>query len=311
MPKTSDRYTGGGGGGVTSVTASDGLASSGGATPHISIPGPIPHDLELITTSTIGPNLVLTNTNTGGYEWRLKSSAAADVAGAGAFAIQNFTDGVTPFTITPTTNYFGFGTNTPDARVTIDGVLHLLSSAEAVYDFGQQLVGNTGVQWIPATGMVFKHGSTGGAGDRVLINQNGAVGIGSFPPSYKLDVNGDFRCVNDANINANAIIGGETSFITSTEAVVSFGQQLVGTTGVQWIPSTGLHFKYNATGLGGFLVSITSGGNVGVGTTTPGSKLAVVGLPVYADNAAAITGGLLVGDFYRTGADPDPVCVVH
>ncbi|MGH9780335.1 MAG: DUF2793 domain-containing protein [Candidatus Acidiferrales bacterium] len=50
---------------------------------------------------------------------------------------------------------------------------------------------------------------------------------------------------------------------------------------------------------------------VGIGTATPGSKLAVPGLPVFANNAAAITGGLAAGDFYRTGADPDPVCVVH
>jgi hypothetical protein len=34
-------------------------------------------------------------------------------------------------------------------------------------------------------------------------------------------------------------------------------------------------------------------------------------LPVYANNAAAITGGLVAGDFYRTGGDPDTVCVVH
>jgi hypothetical protein len=39
--------------------------------------------------------------------------------------------------------------------------------------------------------------------------------------------------------------------------------------------------------------------------------IAVVGLPVYATNAAAITGGLAAGDFYRTGADPDPIYVVH
>lgn len=36
-----------------------------------------------------------------------------------------------------------------------------------------------------------------------------------------------------------------------------------------------------------------------------------VGLPVYANNAAAIAGGLVAGNFYRTGANPDPVCVVH
>ncbi len=45
---------------------------------------------------------------------------------------------------------------------------------------------------------------------------------------------------------------------------------------------------------------IDSSGNMGIGTTTPGSKLAVPGLPEYADNSAAITGGLTAGDFYRT-----------
>jgi hypothetical protein len=37
----------------------------------------------------------------------------------------------------------------------------------------------------------------------------------------------------------------------------------------------------------------------------------VTGLPVYANNAAAVAGGLAVGSFYRTGGDPDTVCVVH
>lgn len=34
-------------------------------------------------------------------------------------------------------------------------------------------------------------------------------------------------------------------------------------------------------------------------------------LPIYANNAAAVAGGLSKGDRYRTGADPDHVCVVH
>lgn len=34
------------------------------------------------------------------------------------------------------------------------------------------------------------------------------------------------------------------------------------------------------------------------------------GLSVYANNAAALAGGLAVGDLYRTGADPSVVCVV-
>ena len=34
-------------------------------------------------------------------------------------------------------------------------------------------------------------------------------------------------------------------------------------------------------------------------------------LQVFTDNAAAVAGHLGIGDLYRTGADPDVVCVVH
>ena len=47
---------------------------------------------------------------------------------------------------------------------------------------------------------------------------------------------------------------------------------------------------------------------VGIGTDTPTSKLQVVGLAEYADNAAALAGGLTIGAFYRTG---DLLKVVH
>lgn len=38
---------------------------------------------------------------------------------------------------------------------------------------------------------------------------------------------------------------------------------------------------------------------------------ALTGLTVRANNAAAVAAGIPVGGFYRTGADPDVVCVVH
>jgi len=34
-------------------------------------------------------------------------------------------------------------------------------------------------------------------------------------------------------------------------------------------------------------------------------------IPIYANNAAAISGGLSAGSVYRTGADPDPLMIVH
>ena len=54
-------------------------------------------------------------------------------------------------------------------------------------------------------------------------------------------------------------------------------------------------------------------GNPGIGTTTPGSKLSVVGLPGYASDATAGAGGLTAGDFYQTSGHatlPDGVVMV-
>lgn len=108
------------GSGVTSVSASGGLSSTGGATPNITIPGPIDHDL-----------------------------------------------GVT-------------------------GGIFFNHSSETVQIFGQQLVGSTGVQWIPNGGIAFKYNATGGAGDRNFMLANGNFGLGNSP-SYKLDVVGSSR----------------------------------------------------------------------------------------------------------------------
>ena len=48
-------------------------------------------------------------------------------------------------------------------------------------------------------------------------------------------------------------------------------------------------------------VTVLKNGNTGIGTTTPNSKLSIVGLSEYTGNADAISNGLAAGDLYRTG----------
>jgi hypothetical protein len=58
------------------------------------------------------------------------------------------------------------------------------------------------------------------------------------------------------------------------------------------------------------ILQLWSGG-VPVFTVAPDGKLVATPPPVYANNAAAIAGGLSVGTLYRTGSDPDALCIVH
>lgn len=57
-------------------------------------------------------------------------------------------------------------------------------------------------------------------------------------------------------------------------------------------------------------VSIGASGDISITGIVEASN-AQLTLSVYANNAAALVNGLKVGQFYRTGADPDHVCVVH
>ena len=54
-----------------------------------------------------------------------------------------------------------------------------------------------------------------------------------------------------------------------------------------------------------YRATMTSGALVISGNTN------FAGLQIFANNAAAVAGGLAVGDLYRTNGDPDLVCVVH
>lgn len=194
-----------------------------------------------------------------------------------------------------------------------------------------------------AGALIFLTRANGGSDtERVRIDSAGNVGIGMSTLMARLGVNpnalalglhlmkysGDNASHPTTPTFANSYLnvgGGEYS--TGTLRAITFGYHPAGDTFVNppaYIGTIDLSTSGHMNGdmvfgtravtsdtLATERMRITGAGFVGIGTDAPKSALHVVGLPIYANNAAAAAGGLTAGAFYRTGADPDPVCVVH
>jgi hypothetical protein len=120
------------------------------------------------------------------------------------------------------------------------------------------------------------------------------IGLFATPPVYCSLAQGSF---NGAAWNTNAY-DCHVMFIPGVASpdwdVVSYGGAGAGGVAVGQTPWLS---NIDAAGF-----NLLNAGRIGVGTATPNSPLAVVGLPTYASNAAAITGGLVAGDCYTDGA---------
>ncbi|QQG44290.1 MAG: hypothetical protein HYW86_05555 [Candidatus Roizmanbacteria bacterium] len=132
--------------------------------------------------------------------------------------------------------------------------------------FGMLQVGATNSPYVPA----------------LFVNNAGTnVGIGTTAPAYKLDVNGSIRAT-EADWGA----GGLTVFMGATNAGSlgttgsgRFALTASGSVNGMYLSGGGsnIDFASNALNFNSSAMVLDAGGNLGIGTATPGSKFVVMG----------------------------------
>jgi len=148
----------------------------------------------------------------------------------------------------------GIGTTSPSVELDVNGTSKVDTGiTEGIHYVGTALEhwgdGGTGLSFPYNDALTLKTASS----DRLHINSNGNVGIGTTSPSYKLDVNGTLHSSN----------------ITLADGIYHEGDT-----------NTYINFlsdQIQMATAGSVRAYINSSGNVGIGTTSPNAKLNING----------------------------------
>ncbi|MBI9054913.1 MAG: hypothetical protein JEY96_13900 [Bacteroidales bacterium] len=175
-------------------------------------------------------------------DWQIEINESSN-GGTSHFAIKDITSETTPFKImagAPTNSFFinsygniGIGTNTPVSKLDVNGIV----KASSFIGDGSGLTGITGgtggISNIDTT-VISADTDANGTGEiafqtqnvtKVLITNDGKVGIGTEAPVAMLDVNGSgsFESINaSGNVSAGSIVYKITSYTDPGENTLDF-----------------------------------------------------------------------------------------
>jgi len=225
------------------------------------------------------------------------------------------------------TSYFsgnvGIGTAAPGAPLQINrssnGInqyIYNTTSGQAYIAFGNATTGLFSQDFTSANGLLvgidqdetaiiwnaeatrLRFGTSGT--ERMSIAAAGNVGIGTTAPATKLHIQEG---------NTNILIGSDDTYGQNYSAI-GFGGLSNGSNRIfagydgssiyddmYYAAGTGKGHQFRVNGAGSTSMIITSGGNVGIGTTAPGAKLDVVG-EIFASSNVQISATGAVGKYY-------------
>lgn len=209
----------------------------------------------------------------------------------------------------------GIGTATPNAPLQLANTLanRKIVLFETANNDNQYLgfgVNNNVMRYQVATNLdnhIFYAGTSATTSNELMrIQGNGNVGIGTATPVERLTVAGSIQLSGFTSPTGLIV---EQAGGTALNLSMNFRESNKTNTlkggalrvdGRAGFPTFQFFTRAAGSATETTAMVINEVNNVGIGTAAPTSKLQVVGLPVYADNAAAIAGGLTAGAFYRT-----------
>jgi hypothetical protein len=192
----------------------------------------------------------------------------------------------------------GIGTTSPERKLHVEGTIQLGNAEHLAwaYDDGNYYNYITNF-YDNTTGMAFRAGSwtggnnvdfsfqthyTGSWATRLAIKSDGNVGIGTTNPGYKLDVNGAGRFIfrNDSNEIMDLLLSTEGATSKSKLSLLWYGNETAALKFSRGGNSTGGSMEFwtqQEFGSTTQRMIIASSGNIGIGTTSPTSKLHISG----------------------------------